>query len=63
MPLKVKVHVEVGKPVLVTKKRKEDISQADIDKLHTEFVQSMHDLFERTKSKHGCSPDTKLKVH
>ena len=63
LPLKVKVHIEVGKPVLVTKKRKEDITQADIDGLHSKFVQSMQDLFEKTKGKHGCTPDIKLKIH
>jgi 1-acyl-sn-glycerol-3-phosphate acyltransferase len=62
-PLKVRIHVEVGKPLLVAKKRKEDITQADIDALHAKFVQSMQDLFERTKFTQGCTPDTKLIIH
>ena len=62
-PLKVRIRVEVGKPLLVAKKRKEDITQADIDALHAKFVQSMQDLFERTKRNHGCTPDTKLIIH
>ena len=53
IPHKVNLNVEIGKPILVEKKQKELITDADINKLHDKFVVEIQRLFDRTKSKYN----------
>lgn len=46
----------------VTKKPKADITGADIDRVHDEFMAAMARLFDRTKQKHGVAKDVKLEI-
>eukprot|EP00602_Paraphysomonas_sp_CaronLab_P004684 CAMPEP_0185018216 /NCGR_PEP_ID=MMETSP1103-20130426/1012_1 /TAXON_ID=36769 /ORGANISM="Paraphysomonas bandaiensis, Strain Caron Lab Isolate" /LENGTH=202 /DNA_ID=CAMNT_0027547947 /DNA_START=142 /DNA_END=750 /DNA_ORIENTATION=- len=61
VPLKVPITVEIGEPIAVEKKAVEDISSADIDALHSKFIEGMVKLFDKTKAKHGCK-DAKLHI-
>lgn len=63
IPYKVPLTVEIGKPVPVQQKARDDISDDDVSAVHTQFVAAMDTLFERTKSKHGVYPaDTRLQI-
>jgi Diacylglycerol acyltransferase len=53
---------QIGAPLIVTKKPKSEITQQDVDTLHKTFCDAMTNLFEKTKSRHGCSPDQKLVI-
>jgi N-formylglutamate amidohydrolase len=46
----------------VTKKLKSEITQQDVDTLHKTFSDAMTSLFEKTKARHGCTPDQKLVI-
>ena len=62
MPLKVKMGVEIGKPIPVQKLSPEQITPEAIDALHTEFLKEMNRLFERTKRQYGVPDDQTLLV-
>ena len=57
-----KMHHQIGAPLIVTKKPKSEITQQDVDTLHKTFCDAMTNLFEKTKSRHGCTPDQKLVI-
>ena len=57
-----KLKLEIGKPIPVTKKDKEIISQEDIDTLHVLFMNEMIRLFDRTKERNGVAYDVKLQI-
>ena len=61
-PYPVKLKLEIGKPIPVTKKDKEIISQEDIDTLHVLFMNEMIRLFDRTKERNGVAYDVKLQI-
>jgi hypothetical protein len=61
-PYPVKLKLEIGKPIPVTKKDKEIISQEDIDTLHALFTNEMIRLFDRTKERNGVAYDVKLQI-
>jgi len=61
-PYPVKLKLEIGKPIPVTKKDKEIISQEDIDTLHVLFTNEMIRLFDRTKERNGVAYDVKLQI-
>ena len=63
LPHKVKLHLEIGKPIQVTKISKDAITQQDIDKLHELFINEVKRLFNRTKSIHGLSNDIELNIY
>eukprot|EP01034_Spumella_vulgaris_P028604 gene28604-35489_t len=52
IPHKVDLHMEIGKPIPVTKVNKEDITPEMVDALHAQFLAEMTRLFDRTKGKH-----------
>ncbi len=54
--------MQIGKPIKVTQKAKADITDADIDLLHTQFVLEMRRLFERTKAAHGVDKEVTLQI-
>jgi len=62
VPLPKPMGIEIGAPVKVTKKPKADITGADIDRVHDEFMAAMARLFDRTKQKHGVAKDVKLEI-
>lgn len=62
IPHKVPLRMEMGKPILVSKKLKETITQGDIDSLHTTFMNEQLRLFDRTKSKHAYG-DAQLEIY
>ena len=55
-----KMYRQVGAPLVVKMKPKSEITQQDVDSLHQAFCAAMTELFERTKSRHGCTADQKL---
>ena len=61
-PYPVKLKLEIGKPIPVTKKDNNEISQEDIDSLHTLFINEMIRLFNRTKERNGIANDVKLQI-
>lgn len=56
------MHHQIGAPLIVAKKPKSEITQQDVDSLHKTFCDAMTNLFEKTKSRHGCTPDQKLVI-
>ena len=56
------VNVQIGAPVKVAKMSRADITPADVDRVHAEFVTAMTRLFERTKHKHGVAKDVRLAI-
>jgi len=61
IPHKVKLQIEIGKPIPVPKTPKADITPQALDALHLTFVTEMQRLFERTKAKHGLG-SAKLEI-
>lgn len=60
-PYPVKLKLEIGKPIPVTRKENE-ILQEDIDTLHVLFINEMIRLFDRTKERNGVAYDVKLQI-
>jgi len=56
----VKLQLEIGKPIPVSKK--DVITQEDIDALHILFINEMIRLFDRTKERNGVAHDIKLLI-
>ena len=54
------MHRQIGTPLIVEMKPKSEITQQDVDCLHQAFCDAMTNLFEKTKSRHGCTSDQKL---
>ena len=46
----------------VAKRAREDITGAEIDRVHAEFVKAMTRLFDRTKHKHGVGKEVTLEI-
>ena len=44
------------------KKPKAEITAADIDRVHAEFMNAMTKLFDRTKERNGVKKETKLEI-
>lgn len=56
------VFTQIGAPVQVSQKPREEITSEDVDRVHAEFMAAMTKLFERTKQKHGVGLDVKLDI-
>jgi hypothetical protein len=54
--------VQIGAPIPVQKKQSSEITPQDIEALHATFCKAMQELFEKSKSKHGCDASTKLLI-
>ena len=52
IPFPVKIAVEIGKPISVTKVNEEDVTPEMVDGLHAKFMEEITRLFERTKGKY-----------
>ena len=61
-PVKVKMGIELGKPIEIKKLDKDAITAKDVDDLHDKFVLEMTRLFERTKHKYGVPKDVTLQI-
>ena len=55
IPFRTSICVEIGKPIKVAKKPRDQISETDINHYHELFMAEMIRLFDRTKSRHGRS--------
>lgn len=52
----------VGIPIPCVKKKYEDISDAEVDKVHSQYLVAVEALFEKHKCNHGYD-NVKLKIH
>jgi hypothetical protein len=62
VPFRMPLRMEMGAPIQVTQKKKENITMEDIESLHTLFMSELERLFERTKEAHGVAKNVKLLV-
>ena len=54
---------QIGAPVVVKKKgHRKDITAADVDNVHNEFMNAMRRLFARTKEKYGVAKSIELDI-
>ncbi len=62
LPHKVPLHLEIGAPIAVSAKMLQEISDAEIDALHTQFAVAIMALFDRTKVKYAAYEHAQLEI-
>jgi 1-acyl-sn-glycerol-3-phosphate acyltransferase len=62
LPHPTPLNLELGAPITVAKKAKEDITNDDIDALHAAFMKEELRLFDRTKMKYKGQEDAVLEI-
>lgn len=62
VPKRVPLRIEMGKPMKVDKIPLESISSEKVDPLHTQFIQELERLYNRTKVKYPEYATSELEI-